>query len=76
MEFFDRVQPDLNMEKLFTMSHRKSIFSSAAVFSVVRGQIDAKIREFRGKIQTKKAGEEIYLRRPEINQSTDVVYVS
>merc|ERR1712003_65014 len=23
MEFFDRVQPDLNMEKLFTMSHLK-----------------------------------------------------
>ena len=72
MEFFDRVQPDLNMEKLFTMSHRKSIFSSAAVFSV--GQIGAKMREFRGKNQTKRA--EIYLRRPEINQSTDVVFVS
>ena len=61
------------MEKLFTMSHRKSIFSSAAVFSV--GQIGAKMRQFRGKIQTKRADEEIFI-RPEINQFTAVVFVS
>ena len=55
MEFFDRVQPDLNMEKLFTMSHRKSIFSSSAVFSVpvVGVKSTQKCDNFAGKFKRK-----------------------